>query len=70
MILSAADKFLNSRDSFKLVHEGGHHWVFCDSDWHVQTAGGFCNTLSVNFNSVQPDTDRHYCYKCNCEKYS
>ena len=50
-------------DSYKLVYQGGHHDVYCNSSVHLSGFGGTCH------NVIRKDFTVKRSFKCDCENY-
>ena len=51
-------------DDFKLVYQGGHHNIYCDSEIHLKTLGGrYHPNIFVDYAIVD------YEFKCDCGDY-
>ena len=49
-------------NTYKLVHQGGHHNVYCDGDRHLWTDGGFCHA-DIEIPYVRREG------KCDCHRF-
>jgi len=61
---------------YQLVHQGGHHNVYCDGELHIKTKGGFCwdeketKPAVNNAIALAEFKNNNPFFTCDCHKYA